>query len=64
MLAGDGSYDALQEREQAIVRGTWDEDVAKRLASLNLEQKFQAAGVEWVEADDEGNLDTRGTTGA
>lgn len=64
VLAGDGSYDALQEREQAIVRGTWDEQIAERLSALDLEQKFQAAGMEWVEADDEGNLVTRGTAGA
>jgi hypothetical protein len=62
VLAGDGSYDALQEREQAIVRGTWDEDIAKRISSLNLEQKFRAAGVGWVEADDEGNVITRGSS--
>lgn len=60
VLAGDGSYDALQEREQAIVRGTWDEQIADRLSSLDLEQRFQAAGVEWVEGDDDGNLVTRG----
>jgi ParD-like antitoxin of type II bacterial toxin-antitoxin system len=60
VLAGDRSYDALQEREQAIVRGTWDEQVGERLSSLNLEQKFQAAGVEWAEADDEGHLVARG----
>lgn len=64
VLAGDGSYDALQEREQAIVRGTWDEQIAGRLSSLDLEQTFQAAGVEWVEADDEGNLVARGPAGA
>jgi hypothetical protein len=61
VLAGDGSYDALQEREQAIVRGTWDEQVAQRLSSLNLEKKFMAAGVDWVEADDEGNVVAHGS---
>jgi hypothetical protein len=61
VLAGDGSYDALQEREQAIVRGTWDEQVAERLSSLNLEKKFKAAGIDWVEADDEGKLVARGS---
>lgn len=60
VLRGDGSYDALQDREQAVVRGTWDEQIAERLSSLNLEQKFESAGVEWVEADDEGNLVARG----
>ena len=61
VLAGDGSYDDLQEREQAIVRGTWDEQVAERLSSLNLEKKLKAAGFDWVEADDEGNLVARRT---
>lgn len=58
VLAGDGSYDALQEREQAVVRATWDEQVAERLSGLDLEEKLQAEGVEWVEADGEGNLVT------
>lgn len=64
VLAGAGSYDALQEREQAIVRATWDEQIAGRLSSLDLEEQFKAAGVEWAEADDEGNLVTRGPAGA
>src|SRR3546814_14823795 len=33
VLAGDGSYDRLQEREQAIVRATWDEQIAQRIGS-------------------------------
>lgn len=64
VLAGGGSYDALGEREQAIVRGAWDEAITERLASLNLERTFRAAGVEWVEADEEGGLVTRGIAGA
>jgi hypothetical protein len=59
VLAGEGSYDLLHEREQAVVRGTWDEQIANRLSSLNLEKKFKTAGVEWVEADAEGNAVTR-----
>jgi len=64
VLAGDGSYDALQEREQAIVRASWDEQIAERISSLDLERKFRAAGVTWVEADDEGNLVRRGPADA
>jgi hypothetical protein len=56
VLAGNGSYDALQEREQAIVRATWDEHLAERLASVDLEQKLRDAGVAYAEADAEGNL--------
>src|SRR3546814_6456972 len=39
VLAGDGSYDRLQEREQAIVRATWDEQIAQRIGSVNLAEK-------------------------
>lgn len=56
VLAGEGPYDALHEREQAIVRAVWDERFATRLASLDLEKKFEASGVKWAEADNEGNL--------
>jgi len=63
VLAGDGSYDALQEREQAIVRGTWGEQIAERLTSLDLEHNFQAAGRDWVEADADGNLVARSVDG-
>jgi hypothetical protein len=59
VLAGEGAYDALQEREQAIVRATWDERIAERISSLDLARRFQDAGVEWVEADHEGHLVTR-----
>jgi hypothetical protein len=64
VLAGDGSYDALQEREQAIVRASWDEQIAERISSLDLAGKFRTAGVTWVEADDEGNLVRRGSADA
>lgn len=64
VLTGGGSYDALQEREQAIVRGTWDEEIGERLSSLDLEEKFQSVGVEWVEADAEGNVVARSPAGA
>ena len=64
VLAGDGSYDALQEREQAVVRATWDEQIAERISSLDLAERFRTAGVTWVEADDEGNLVRRGPADA
>jgi hypothetical protein len=54
VLAGDGSYDALHEREQAIVRAAWDEQIAARLSALNLEREFRAAGTPWVESDTDG----------
>lgn len=56
VLAGDGLYDALSEREQAIVRADWDERIVARRAALNYETEFAAAGEPWSEADAEGNL--------
>jgi hypothetical protein len=56
VLAGDGSYDALGEREQAIVRAEWDEQVAARIAALDFETEFAEAGDTWSEADDAGQL--------
>ncbi len=56
VLAGDGSYDALSEREQAIVRAAWDERVAARRAALDYEATFIATGESWSEADPDGNV--------
>ncbi|HUQ00789.1 MAG TPA: hypothetical protein VM093_10060 [Aeromicrobium sp.] len=60
VLAGDGSYDALGEREQAIVRAAWDEQVAARIAALDLEAEFADAGETWSEADASGTVVPRG----
>ena len=60
VLAGDGSYDTLGEREQAIVRASWDEQVAARIAALDFETEFADAGETWSEADDAGRLIARG----
>lgn len=60
VLAGDGSYDALSEREQAIVRANWDEQVADRIARLDLETEFTDAGEIWSEADAGGRVFKRG----
>ncbi len=60
VLAGDGSYDALGEREQAIVRAEWDEQVTARVAALDFEAEFTEAGESWSEADAAGRLVSRG----
>jgi hypothetical protein len=60
VLAGNGSYDALAEREQAIVRAAWEERIGEAIAALNFEKELIDAGGEWAEADDEGNLVIRG----
>lgn len=56
VLAGDGSYDRLGEREQAVVRAGWAERIAERRAQLNFEAGFVAAGESYSEADEDGNL--------
>ncbi len=56
VLAGDGSYDDLSEREQAIVRVEWDQRITGRREALDLEAEFTAAGESWSESDDDGNL--------
>jgi hypothetical protein len=60
VLAGDGSYDELGEREQAIVRASWDEQIAARIASLDLAAEFAESGESWSEADEAGNVVARG----
>jgi hypothetical protein len=59
VLAGDGSYDDLSEREQAVVRAVWSERIVTRREALNYEDQFLAAGESWSEADEHGNLVVR-----
>jgi lysozyme family protein len=54
VLAGEASYDELGERGQAVVRARWDEQMAERLASLNLASEFAEVGRSWTEADEQG----------
>jgi hypothetical protein len=56
VLAGDGSYDLLGEREQAVVRGAWRERAAALRDALNYERDFTAAGESYSEADADGNV--------
>ncbi|MFA4929733.1 MAG: hypothetical protein WC558_14540 [Patulibacter sp.] len=59
VLAGDGSYDSLAEREQAVVRSTWDERIAYGISGLDFEAEFAAVGESWSEVDAAGNVVTR-----
>lgn len=59
VLAGDGSYDLLGEREQALGRGTWAERITALREGLDYEAKFAASGQAYSEADTEGNLVVR-----
>jgi hypothetical protein len=59
VLAGEMSYDALGEPDQAVVRANWDEQLIARLAELNLAAEFTQAGRAWTEADEQGRAVTR-----
>jgi hypothetical protein len=56
VLGGRASYDALNVREQAIVRAEWNERMTALREGLNLATEFSAAGQAWVEADEEGKV--------
>lgn len=58
VLSGEGEYDELSERAQAVVRANWDEQIAERAGDLNLAAEFVAAGRPWIEADAEGRART------
>lgn len=59
VLIGDGSYDELSEREQAVVRVEWDQQIRERRDALDFEAEFTASGQSWSESDDDGNVVTR-----
>lgn len=56
VLAGDGSYDALREREQAVVRAAWNERLAERIATFDLGTVIEQQGVGWAENDKRGSV--------
>ncbi|MCL2781078.1 MAG: ParD-like family protein [Actinomycetia bacterium] len=64
VLAGDGSYDALAAREQAVVRAAWAERFVEGIARLDLAAEFAAAGETWSEADATGRVVLRNTAPA
>ena len=59
VLAGRSSYDALNVREQAVVRAEWSERMTALRESLDLASEYTAAGQAWVEADVDGNVVAR-----
>jgi hypothetical protein len=64
VLAGEEEYDALGERDQAVVRASWDELVADRLARLDLSKEFTRDGRSWTEADEHGQVVSRADASA
>jgi len=59
VLAGQVSYDAVDDRTQAVVRAAWDEELAARIAGLDLTEDLRAAGRPWAEAGDDGAVVVR-----
>lgn len=59
VLGGRASYDALNVREQAIVRAEWHERMAALRQGLDLAAEFTAAGQGWVEAAGDGKVVAR-----
>lgn len=56
VLAGTGSYDALGEQEQAIVREEWTARMTALRGELDYAAEFAAAGESYSEIDEDGNL--------
>ena len=56
VLAGQASYDDLDESAQAAVRAAWDERIAQDIESLDFSKRLRAAGRPWAEADTDGNV--------
>jgi hypothetical protein len=56
VLAGQAPYDALGDREQAIVRVAWDQQLTERIGGLDFEDRLRTGGRPWAEADADGNV--------
>lgn len=56
VLSGTGSYDALSEQEQAIVRDEWTERMAARRAALDYAAQFSSTEESYSELDEDGKL--------
>jgi hypothetical protein len=54
VLAGQGDYDVLNPREQAIVRATWVERMTERLSDLDFASEFTEAEQAYSELDQNG----------
>ena len=55
VLAGESSYDELGERDQAVVRASWSEQIADSRDDLDLAAEFAQAGRSWTDADEHGD---------
>jgi len=56
VLAGESSYDALDDRQQAVVRAHWAERIEELTGKLRFDREFATQGRRYVELDDEGRV--------
>jgi hypothetical protein len=63
-LAGESSYDTLDDRQQAVVRAHWAERVEELSGKLRFDREFAAERRPYVELDDDGRVVRRGATKA
>lgn len=59
VLTGRLGYDEVDERAQAIVRASWDEQIAGRIAGLDFTGRLDASGQAWAEGDEGGDVVVR-----
>jgi hypothetical protein len=59
VLAGEMSYDDLDEPAQALVRSAWDRKLGARISVVDFEEELRASGRPWAEADSDGNVVVR-----
>ncbi len=60
VLAQRSRYDALNDKEQAIVRAEWAERIKERRSTLDIASELAAEGRSWVELDEQGRVVERG----
>lgn len=56
VLDRQGSYDDLNNNEQAVVRAEWGERTERRRRGLDFAAEFAAEGRSYVELDDDGSI--------
>ena len=59
VLDGQGDYDHLGIREQAMVRATWSERIEQTRRNLHLDRVLASQGREVAELDDDGQVKVR-----
>lgn len=55
-MVRQSTSDTLTDAEQAVVRASWDEQVAGDVVALDLTEQLRASGKPWAVADADGNV--------